>query len=102
MSVRHLDFSSLAKRQTSIMARQYSKRRCQRNTSYILHILPPFLKKVSKSIFYKLQNGHSFIGNTSSMINFEEGLNKYGLAAAMTFLVPTMIVPGVNSLFLVR
>jgi len=36
------------------------------------------------------------------MLNFEEGLNKYGLAAAMTFLVPTMIVPGVNSLFLVR
>jgi predicted choloylglycine hydrolase len=36
------------------------------------------------------------------MINFEEGLNKYGLAVAMTFLVPTLIIPGVNSLFLVR
>jgi predicted choloylglycine hydrolase len=64
--------------------------------------LPPFLKKVSKSILYKLKNGYSFIGNTSSMINFEEGLNEYGLAVAMTFLVPTMIVPGINSVFLVR
>jgi predicted choloylglycine hydrolase len=36
------------------------------------------------------------------MINFEEGLNEYGLAVAMTFLVPTMIVPGINSVFLVR
>jgi predicted choloylglycine hydrolase len=64
--------------------------------------LPPFLRKVSKSIFYKLKNGYSFIGNTSSMINMEEGLNECGLAVAMTFLVPTMIVPGINSLFLVR
>lgn len=64
--------------------------------------LPPFLKKISKSILYKLKNGYSFIGNTSSMIHFEEGLNEYGLAVAMTFLVPTMIKPGINSLFLVR
>lgn len=64
--------------------------------------LPPFLKKVSKSVLYKLKNGYSFIGNTSSMINVEEGLNERGLSVAMTFLVPTMIVPGINSLFLVR
>ncbi|OGP55827.1 MAG: hypothetical protein A2Y65_01920 [Deltaproteobacteria bacterium RBG_13_52_11] len=64
--------------------------------------LPPFLKKVSMSVLYKLKNGNSFIGNTSSMINFEEGLNECGLAAAMTILVPTMIVPGINSVFLVR
>ena len=64
--------------------------------------LPPFLKRVSASALYDLKNGHSFIGNTSSMINFEEGLNEYGLAVAMKFLVPTMIVPGINSVFLVR
>jgi predicted choloylglycine hydrolase len=64
--------------------------------------LPPFLKKTSASILYELKNGHSFIGNTSSMINFEEGLNEYGLAVAMKFLVPTMIVAGINSVFLVR
>jgi predicted choloylglycine hydrolase len=64
--------------------------------------LPPFLKKVSKSILYQLKNGYSFIGNTSAMINLEEGLNECGLAVAMTFLVPTMIKPGINSVFLVR
>ena len=64
--------------------------------------LPPFLKKESASVLYKLDSGYSFIGNTSSMINFEEGLNEYGLAVAMKFLMPTMIVPGINSVFLVR
>ncbi|HPJ66475.1 MAG TPA: C45 family autoproteolytic acyltransferase/hydrolase [Desulfobacteraceae bacterium] len=64
--------------------------------------LPPFLKKASKSVLYKLDSGYSFIGNTSSMINFEEGLNEYGLAVAMEFIVPTFIVPGINSVFLVR
>jgi predicted choloylglycine hydrolase len=64
--------------------------------------LPPFLKKASASVSYELKNGYSFIGNTSSMINLEEGLNEHGLAVAMKFLVPTMIVPGINSVFLVR
>jgi predicted choloylglycine hydrolase len=64
--------------------------------------LPPFLKRDAKSILYKLKDGFSFIGNTSSMINLEEGLNEYGLAVAMEFLLPTMIVPGINSVFLVR
>lgn len=64
--------------------------------------LPPFLKKVSLSALYKPKNGYSFIGNTSAMINFEEGLNEYGLAVAMTFLVPTNIAPGLSSVFLVR
>lgn len=64
--------------------------------------LPPFLKKVSKSILYDLKNGYSFIGNTSAMINFEEGLNEKGLVASMTFVVPKKIVPGLSSVFLVR
>jgi len=64
--------------------------------------LPPFLKKDSKSILYRLENGQRFIGNTSSMIHFEEGLNQFGLAVAMEFIMPTMIVPGINSVFIVR
>ena len=64
--------------------------------------LPPFLKKVSISALYDLKNGYSFIGNTSGMINCEEGLNENGLAVAMTFVVPTMIIPGITSVFLVR
>jgi predicted choloylglycine hydrolase len=64
--------------------------------------LPPFLKKVSKSILYEPKNGYSFIGNTSAMVNLEEGLNEKGLAVAMLFVIPKKIVPGINSVFLVR
>jgi predicted choloylglycine hydrolase len=66
--------------------------------------LPPFLKKISKSIYYRPQNGNSFILNTSSFINGEEGMNNCGLVAAMTFVLPRLdeIRPGINSVFLVR
>lgn len=64
--------------------------------------LPPFLKKTSKSILYEPEMGYSFIGNTSSMVNLEEGLNQKGLAVAMEFVVPQKISPGINSVFLVR
>jgi len=66
--------------------------------------LPLFLKKISKSVYYKPENKNSFILNTSSFINGEEGINKYGLVAAMTFVKPKLeeIKPGLNSVFLVR
>lgn len=66
--------------------------------------LPPFLKDICKSVYYKPQNGNSFILNTSSFINGEEGINDYGLVAAMTFVLPKLdeIRPGINSVFLVR
>jgi predicted choloylglycine hydrolase len=48
--------------------------------------LPPFLKKISKSVYYKPENKISFILNTSSFVNGEEGINQYGLVAAMTFV----------------
>ena len=66
--------------------------------------LPPFLKDISKSIYYKPQNGNSFILNTSSFINGEEGINNHGLVAAMTFVQPKPdeIHLGINSVFLVR
>jgi len=66
--------------------------------------LPPFLKDISKSIYYKPQNGNRFILNTSSFINGEEGINEFGLVAAMTFVLPKLneIKPGINSVFLVR
>jgi predicted choloylglycine hydrolase len=66
--------------------------------------LPPFLKTVSKSVYYQPENGNRFILNTSSFINGEEGINENGLVAAMTFVVPKIneIKPGFNSVFLVR
>jgi predicted choloylglycine hydrolase len=66
--------------------------------------LPPFLKPVSKSIYYQPENGNRFILNTSSFINGEEGINDSGLVVAMTFVVPKLneIKPGFNSVFIVR
>jgi predicted choloylglycine hydrolase len=66
--------------------------------------LPIFLKEASKSVFYQPLNGNNFILNTSSFINGEEGINEYGLVAAMTFVLPKIeeIKPGFNSVFLVR
>jgi predicted choloylglycine hydrolase len=66
--------------------------------------LPPFLKKVSKSEYYKPENKPAFILNTSSFINGEEGINEHGFVAAMTFVMPEPeeIKPGLNSVFLVR
>ena len=66
--------------------------------------LPPFTRKGSKSVYYEPENKNCFILNTSSFINGEEGINQYGLVAAMTFVVPKFkeIKPGLNSVFLVR
>jgi predicted choloylglycine hydrolase len=66
--------------------------------------LPPFLKKGSKSICYQPENVNSFLLNTSSFINGEEGINCFGFTAAMTFVLPKLeeIKPGFNSVFIVR
>jgi predicted choloylglycine hydrolase len=66
--------------------------------------LPPFLKKISKSIYYQPEGKPAFILNTSSFINGEEGINQSGLVVAMTFVQPKIdeIKPGINSVFLVR
>jgi predicted choloylglycine hydrolase len=64
--------------------------------------LPPELKKVSQSVFYQLERSYSFVGNTSGMINLEEGINEKGLAVAMTFVLPLTVQPGLSSVFLVR
>ncbi|MHA1845295.1 MAG: C45 family autoproteolytic acyltransferase/hydrolase [Promethearchaeota archaeon] len=66
--------------------------------------LPPYLKDVSKSIYYDPVKGYKFILNTSSFVNGEEGINEKGLVATMTFVKPKPeeIMPGFNSLFIVR
>ena len=66
--------------------------------------LPPYLRDGSKSILYMPENKSRFLITTSSFINGEEGLNQYGLAVAMTFVMtrPEKIQPGFNSSFIVR
>lgn len=66
--------------------------------------LPPYLRDGSKSEIYAPKNGNRFNITTSSFINGEEGLNEYGLAVAMTFVMtaPQKIQAGFNSCFIVR
>ncbi len=66
--------------------------------------LPPFLRDGSKSEIYAPTKGYRFNITTSSFINGEEGINEYGLAVAMTFVMTNLekIKPGFNSCFIVR
>ena len=66
--------------------------------------LPPYLRKGCKSEIYAPEGGNRFNITTSSFINGEEGLNEYGLAVAMTFVMTDLnkIKPGFNSCFIVR
>lgn len=66
--------------------------------------LPPYLRNGSKSEIYVPENGSRFNITTSSFINGEEGLNEYGLAVAMTFVMTDLkkIRAGFNSCFIVR
>lgn len=66
--------------------------------------LPPCLKQASKSELYLPSGGARFCMTTSSFINGEEGLNEYGVAAAMTFVLtnPEQLRPGLNACFVVR
>ena len=66
--------------------------------------LPPFLRDGCRSEIYVPAEGNRFQITTSSFINGEEGLNEYGLAVAMTFVMTASekIRPGLNACFLVR
>lgn len=60
------------------------------------------IEKLTDSAFYKLDKGYSFIGNTTAMIQMEDGMNEKGLACGLTFVYPTVRGLGFNAGFLVR
>ena len=55
-----------------------------------------------ESAFYKLEDGYSFIGNSTAMVQMEDGINEHGLAAGLTFNNLEVIKPGLNAGILVR
>lgn len=64
-----------------------------------------FLKDIEDycdSIYYKLDDSYSFIGNTTAFIEIEDGINEKGLAAALTFVYPTIIDYGFNAGMIIR
>lgn len=68
-----------------------------RNSDFITSLADKY-----ESTYYCLDKGYSFIGNTTAMIQMEDGINEYGLAVGLTFIYPTVIKPGLNSGMLVR
>ena len=68
-----------------------------RNSDFMIEV-----EKLSDSAYYKLNKGYSFIGNTTAMIEMEDGINEKGLACGLTFVYPTVKDVGFNAGFLVR
>ncbi|WP_101774079.1 C45 family autoproteolytic acyltransferase/hydolase [Peptostreptococcus faecalis] len=60
------------------------------------------IQKLTDSAYYKLDKGYSFIGNTTAMIQMEDGMNEKGLACGLTFVYPTEKGLGFNAGFLIR
>lgn len=60
------------------------------------------IKNLTDSAFYKIDSSYSFIGNTTAMIQIEDGVNEKGLACGLTFVYPTVRGVGFNAGFLIR
>lgn len=60
------------------------------------------IEKYYESYYYKLDNGYSFVGNSTAFIQIEDGINEYGLAVGLTFVYSKEKVPGLNAGMLVR
>ncbi|CDZ74722.1 Choloylglycine hydrolase family protein [Peptoniphilus sp. ING2-D1G] len=60
------------------------------------------IKNLTDSAFYRLDDNYSFIGNTTAMIQMEDGINEKGLACGLTFVYPTVKSVGFNAGFLIR
>lgn len=62
----------------------------------------PELKKTSESVLYMPKDGYKFLGNSTSFIQIEDGINECGLAVGLNFLPTKNYKTGVNSGFLIR
>lgn len=62
----------------------------------------PELKKTSESVLYRPSEGYMFLGNSTSFIQMEEGMNEHGLAIGINFLMTKTYKAGLNTGFVVR
>lgn len=60
------------------------------------------LEKLYTNVIYSLNNTFAFNGNTTALVEIEDGVNEYGLAIGLTFIASHKINPGLNSGMLVR
>lgn len=69
-----------------------------RNSDFLIK-----LKKLYMNCIYKFSSeNYSFMGNTTSFIEMEDGINEYGLAIGFTSIYPTVIDYGFNSGMIIR
>jgi predicted choloylglycine hydrolase len=62
----------------------------------------PELKKTSESVLYMPSGKNVFLGNSTSFIQMEDGMNEHGLAIGINFLMTKDYKPGINTGFIVR
>ena len=60
------------------------------------------IKSLTDSALYRINHTYSFIGNTTAMIQMEDGVNEKGVACGLTFVYPTVRGVGFNAGFLIR
>jgi predicted choloylglycine hydrolase len=60
------------------------------------------IRDVCESALYLPDKGYSFIGNSTAMVQMEDGYNEHGLAIGLTFIPPKIIKPGLNAGILLR
>lgn len=61
-----------------------------------------FAEKMCDSVYYHMDGGYRFVGNTTAWTEIEDGINEHGLSAALTFVYPTKIAYGFNAGMIVR
>ena len=62
----------------------------------------PAAKEQSLSSIYKIEGKKSFLANSTTPVQVEDGVNEDGLAVGLTFLFPTVRKLGLNAGLLVR
>lgn len=60
------------------------------------------LEKLYMNCLYDLAGGYAFNGNTTAFVQMEDGVNREGLAAGLTFVYPHLRAPGLNAGMLLR
>ena len=60
------------------------------------------IRDVCESALYRPANGYAFIGNSTAMVQMEDGYNEHGLAIGLTFIFPMIFKPGLNAGILLR
>jgi predicted choloylglycine hydrolase len=68
-----------------------------RNSDFVTSIEDQYM-----SSYYILSGGYSFIGNTTAMVQMEDGINEHGLAAGLTLNNMELRKPGLNAGIIVR